>query len=319
MKIVMPGGSGQIGALLARHLAKQGYEVVILSRGRACPVGRVVPWDAEHLGDWAVELEGADVVINLAGRSVNCRYSRRNRREILASRINSTRLVGQAIAIAKDPPRLWLQAGTATIYAHRFDAANDEDTGILGGGEPEAPDTWRFSIEVANAWEQACNEAEAPHTRKVILRSAMTMSPDPGGVFAVLLGLVRRGLGGRAGDGRQYVSWIHAFDFIAALEWLMAHRELTGPINISAPNPLPNADFMRVLREAWGRGCGLPASRWMLEAGAFVLRTETELILKSRRVVPGRLLTSGFRFRFPDWAGAAVDLCDRWRNRRSLA
>src|SRR5437868_776922 len=135
MKIVMPGGSGQIGALLARHLAKQGYEVVILSRGRACPVGRVVPWDAEHLGDWAVELEGADVVINLAGRSVNCRYSRRNRREILASRINSTRLVGQAIALAKDPPRLWLQAGTATIYAHRFDAANDEDTGILGGGE----------------------------------------------------------------------------------------------------------------------------------------------------------------------------------------
>jgi uncharacterized protein (TIGR01777 family) len=317
MKIVMPGGSGQIGTLLARHFVEQGHDVVILSRGQACALGRVVPWDAERLGDWAVELEGADVVINLAGRSVNCRYHRCNRREILASRLNSTRLVGQAIALARHPPRLWLQAGTATVYAHRFDAANDEDTGILGGAEPEAPDTWRFSIEVAKAWEQACNEAETPHTRKVILRSAMTMSPDPGGVFAVLLGLVRRGLGGRAGDGRQYVSWIHELDFIAALEWFVAHVEISGPINVCAPNPLPNADFMRILRETWGRGWGLPASRWMLEAGAFVLRTETELILKSRRVVPGRLLTSGFRFRFPEWAGAAADLCDRWRKRRA--
>jgi len=206
-----------------------------------------------------------------------------------------------------------LQAGTATIYAHRYDAPNDEETGLLGGMEPDAPDTWRFSIDVANAWERACREAEVPHTRKVILRSAMTMSPDPGGVFDVLLRLVRWRLGGRAGNGRQYVSWIHEEDFRRAIDWLIAHDELEGPINLAAPQPLRNAEFMRELRHAWGARWGLPATEWMLEIGALVLRTETELILKSRRVVPGRLLASGFSFRFPDWEDAARDLCRRWQ------
>jgi hypothetical protein len=272
----------------------------------------VLPWDARTLGPWHAELNGADAVINLAGRNVNCRYSATNRQAILASRIDSTRIVGEAIAGSTRPPRVWLQACTATIYSHRFDAPNDDVDGIIGGNEPNAPATWRFSIKVAREWEKALNEAAVPRTRKVALRSAMTMSPDRGGVFDVLLGLVRRRLGGRAGDGRQFVSWIHERDFIRAIEWLIERDDLSGPINICSPNPLPNAEFMAKLRAAWGVRLGLPATRWMLEIGAWLLRTETEMILKSRRVVPKRLLQSGFTFEFPDWSDAARDLCQRW-------
>ncbi len=324
MKIVIPGGTGQVGTLLARALVADGHEVVVLSRNPALWRGletrpqrwRVVAWNAEAVNDWAAEIDGADVVINLAGRSVNCRYHADNRRLIKESRIHSTRAVGQAIARAARVPRVWLQASTATIYAHRYDAPNDEATGILGGSEADVPDTWRFSIDVAKSWEQAANEAVVPQTRKVLLRSAMIMSPDRGGVFAVLLGLVRRGLGGASGDGRQYVSWIHDRDFIKALYWLIDHPELEGPVNLASPNPVPNAEFMRGLRAAWGMRFGLPATKWMLEIGAFFLRTETELILKSRRVVPGRLLQSGFVFQFPTWPEAAADLCCRWREVR---
>jgi len=206
-----------------------------------------------------------------------------------------------------------LQASTATIYSHRYDCANDETTGVIGGQEPNAPSTWRFSIDVARAWERAFAEARTERTRKVTLRSAMTMGPDAGGVFDTLVGLVRRGLGGRAGDGRQFVSWIHYEDFIRVVRWLMIHEEVAGAVNVAAPHPVPNAEFMRALREAAGAAVGLPASRWMLEIGAVFMRTETELVLKSRRVVPGRLLESGFSFAFPQWQDAARDLVRRWR------
>jgi len=196
MKIVIPGGSGQVGSLLARAFVADGHDVVALSRNPRNAPWRMVTWDGETVGSWKVEIDGADVLINLAGRSVNCRYNPANRRLIKESRVKSTRAVGQAIAEAARPPRVWLQASTATIYAHRYDAPNDEATGVLGGSEANAPDTWKFSIEVANAWEQAAKEAKTSQTRQVLLRSAMTMSPDPGGVFDVLLGLVRRGLGG---------------------------------------------------------------------------------------------------------------------------
>ncbi len=207
----------------------------------------------------------------------------------------------------------WLQSSTATIYAHRYDAANDETTGIIGGAEPKAPDTWRFSIDVATSWERATREIRTPHTRKVLMRSAMVMSPDRGGVFDALLGLVRYGLGGKAGNGRQFVSWIHYRDFIRAMYWLIEHEEIEGAVNLAAPNPMPNAEFMRALRKAWGTSIGLPAVGWMVEIGAFLMRTETELILKSRRVVPGRLLESGFVFEHPEWEVAARDLCGEWR------
>ena len=285
----------------------------MLSRALQRAPWRVAAWDAARLGPWTRELEGADVVVNLAGRSVNCRYTPANRRAIKESRVNSTRVVGEAIAGAARPPRVWLQMSTATIYAHRYDAPNDEATGILGGAEPGAPDTWRFSIDVATSWERALDAAATPRTRKVALRAAVVMSPDRGGVFDLLLRLVRFGLGGQAGHGRQYVSWIHDGDFVRAVYWLIEHDKVDGAVNLAAPHPLPNADFMRALREAWGMRLGLPASAWMLEVGTWVLRSETELVLKSRRVVPGRLVQQGFAFEFPIWAEAARDLCGRWR------
>jgi uncharacterized protein (TIGR01777 family) len=313
VKIVIPGGSGQVGTILARAFSNAGHEVVILSRRPSHATWRTAQWDAETLGDWTTELEGVDVVINLAGRSVNCRYTPENRRLILESRVKSTRIVGEAIAQASRPPRVWLQAATATIYAHRYDAPNDEATGIVGGSESNAPATWRFSIEVARAWEQTLNDAVTPHTRKVLMRSAMIMSPDRGGVFDTLLSLVRFGLGGRVGDGRQYVSWIHDRDFAQAVSWLIEHEEFAGSVNLAAPNPLPYAEFMRTLRSAWGMPIGLPATKWMVEIGTLLMRTESELVLKSRRVIPGRLSQAGFVFHYPTWPEAARDLCQRRR------
>ena len=312
MRIVIPGGTGQVGSLLARTFHQEGHDVVVLSRAPRSRPWREVAWDGASVAGWAKEIDGSDVVINLAGRSVNCRYSDANRREILESRVSSTRAVGAAIARADRPPRVWLQASTATIYSHRYDAPNDEATGTLGGGEGLAPPSWRFSIDVARAWERALDEAATPLTRKVALRSAMTMSPDRGGIFDTLLALVRRGLGGVAGDGRQFISWIHHVDFVRAVRWLIDHDGLDGVVNVCAPIPLPNREFMRLLREAAGVPVGLPANRLMLEIGALLMRTETELILKSRRVVPTRLQESGFEFSFPSWRAAAIDLCQEW-------
>jgi uncharacterized protein len=314
MKIVIPGGSGQVGTILAREFHARGHDVVILSRKASEKFDwRVVEWDGKTPGDWTAEFENADVVINLAGRIVNCRYTTENRRQIMDSRANSTKAVGEAINHAKNPPPVWLQASTATIYAHRFDAPNDELTGIIGGDETGAPDTWNFSIDVARNWEKTANEFILPKTRLVLMRSAMTMSPDKGGILDVMLSLVRKGLGGTAGDGRQYISWIHDQDFIRAVTWLIEHETIRGAVNISSPNPLPNKEFMRIFRETWGTKIGLPATRLMLEIGAVFMRTETELILKSRRVVPTRLLQSGFEFEFPEWKDAVRDLCQRWR------
>ncbi len=263
------------------------------------------------MGEWKNELDGADVVINLAGRSVNCRYNAANRQEIVDSRVESTRIIGKAIAEVKRPPSVWLQASTATIYAHRFDVPNDEATGIIGGRETNAPETWKFSIEVAKAWEYALDQAATSKTRKVKMRAAMVMSPDKDGIFDTLLTLVKRGLGGTAASGRQYISWIHEFDFINAIYWLIDQPKISGAVNLASPNPLPNAEFMKILREAANVGIGIPATRWMLEIGAVLMRTETELILKSRRVVPGILLKKGFQFQYPDWETAAKELICR--------
>ena len=318
MKVVIPGGSGHVGAVLTRALLQEGHDVVVISRGRNPARARTVSWDGETLGPWAREIDGCDVVVNLAGRSVNCRYSARHRTEILESRVRSTRIVGDAIARASRPPRLWLQASTATIYAHRYDAPNDETTGIIGN-DPTEPGSWKFSIDVARAWEAALSDAITPATRKVALRSAMTMSPDHGGIFDTLRGLASAGLGGAAGDGRQFVSWVHEVDFMRAIKWIVDRDHISGAINVASPNPLPNREFMGTLREACRIPIGLPASRWMLEVGAVFLRTETELILKSRRVVPGRLIRDGFVFHYPLWADAARELCQRSSPRKEKA
>jgi len=313
LRIVLPGGSGQVGNVLARHLHEQGHSVTVLSRHPKPAPWQVLPWSGVGPGAWVRVIDGADIVINLAGRSVNCRYTAANRREILESRILSTRVVGQAIAQAAKPPALWMNASTATIYRHALDRAMDESTGELGGREPNAPSTWRFSIDVATNWEREFFSAATPRTRKIALRSAMTMSPDPGGIFDTLLRLVRAGLGGRAASGKQFISWVHEIDFVQAIDFLIGNQNLDGFINICSPCPLPNEEFMRALRRAWGTRIGLPATRWMLEMGAVFLRTETELILKSRRVVPQRLLEAGFRFNFAEWPSAANDLVQRWR------
>jgi uncharacterized protein (TIGR01777 family) len=308
MRIVIPGGSGQVGGVLARHFHANGHTITVLSRNPRQELWRAVTWDGLTPGEWTAELEGSDVCINLAGRSVNCRYYAENRRAIYESRVRSTLLLNHVIASLNHPPRLWVNASTATIYRHALDRPMDEANGELGGNEPGAPDTWNFSIEVAKAWEAAFFSTSTPRTRKLATRSAMTFSPDRGGVFDVLSGLVRRGLGGQQGSGNQFVSWIHEADFVRAMELLIAHEEFSGVVNLAAPNPLPNRDFMRALRDAWSVRAGLPIPGWMMEVGAILLRTESELVLKSRRVVPGRLLAAGFEFLFPEWSAAAREL-----------
>lgn len=313
MRIVIPGGSGQVGRILARHFHARGHAVTVLSRSPRPAPWRVRAWDGVAPGAWIADLEQCDVCINLAGRSVNCRYTARNRRDIYESRIHSTRLLNQVISSLAQPPRLWINASTATIYRHALDRAMTEMDGELGGNEPGAPDTWNFSIHVAKGWEEAFFSTPTRLTRKIAIRSALTLSSDRKGVFDTLLGLVRHGLGGRHGPGMQFVSWIHETDFVRAIEFLIARDEFSGVVNVSAPEPLPNADFLRVLRDAWGARFALPNPQWLIEVGAFFMRTESELVLKSRRVVPGRLLAAGFQFSFPGWPSAARDLVARSR------
>jgi len=314
LRVVLAGGNGHVGNILARHFHAQGDTVTVLSRKASHASWSVVGWDGVTPGGWCAELERADVLINLAGRSVDCRYSARNRREILESRVGTTRLLGNVIRGLANSPRLWMNMSTATIYRHAFDRDMDEANGEIGGNEPDTPASWAFSIAVATNWEETFFASQTPKTRKIGLRSAMVMSPERDGVFGMLLRLVQFGLGGAAGSGKQFMSWIHGADFVRAIEYLIAHEEFAGVLNLAAPGPLPNAEFMCAMREACGIGFGLSAARWMLEIGAVVLRTETELILKSRRVVPGRLIESGFPFQFPEWRGAARDLVGRWRN-----
>ena len=304
MKVVLAGGTGQVGQLLQRHLA--GHEVVVLSRRSG------VEWDGRSLGAWARELDGADVVINLAGRSVSCRYTAANLDEMLTSRVLSARVIGEAIAVATRPPRVWLQMSTATIYADRRDAAHDEATGIIGGSEPDVPDYWAFSVRIAREWEDACFAPDLPATRRIALRAAMVMTPDRDGVFDVLSWLTRLGLGGPVAGGGQWVSWIHGDDFCRAVDFLIA-SDLSGPVNVCSPEPVEQREIMRGLRRAWRVPVGLPATRGMAALGAWVLRTDTELLLKSRRVVPGRLLDAGLTFEHPSWPEAAADLVRRRR------
>lgn len=324
LRIVLPGGSGHLGQLLAHFFQARGHHVTVLTRSPFAASWQTVHWDGEHVGRWVETLEGADVCINLAGRSVNCRYTARNRKAIYDSRIRSTKLLGSVIEGMEEPPKVWLNSSTATIYRHALDRPMDELAGEYGGNEILAsglfsqrrvPSAWNFSVQVALDWEAAFFEAFTPRTRKVALRSAMVMSPQHGGAFAAFLNLVRFSLGGAQGNGRQFVSWIHALDFARAVEFLIARDDLHGAVNLSAPKSLPNAEFMAILRDAYGMPNGIPAPRPLLELAAFFLRTESELVLKSRYVVPTRLLEAGFRFVFPEWPEAAEDLVTQWKRR----
>jgi len=303
-RIVIAGGSGFLGGVLTEHFAARGHEVVILTRTpkpRTDPV-REVFWDGAALGNWASELEGAPALINLAGVSVNCRYHSHNRKLLLDSRLNSTRVLGEAVARCPNPPRVWLNSSTATIYKHTFGPAWDESGEI--GGCVEAKDI--FSVEIATEWERAFNKATTPRTRKVLLRSAMVLGHAKNSVLPNMLRLGRLGLGGSMAGGSQFVSWIHHEDFSRAIEWLIQHESISGVVNLAAPNALTNSDFMKIIRKICRRTIGLPTPLWLLEIGAFFMRTETELIIKSRRVAPGRLLANGFTFLHP-MLGPAIE------------
>ncbi|HWN95394.1 MAG TPA: TIGR01777 family oxidoreductase [Methylomirabilota bacterium] len=305
-RVILAGGSGFLGQLLARHLASRGWEPLVLTRTPSPHASfKEVAWDARTLGKWSETLEGAAAVINLAGRSVNCRYTGENRRAIMDSRVESTRVIGEAIARCAKAPATWLNSGTATIYTHTFGPPHDETSADFAS-VPEAKD--EFSVEVARRWEHVLNEASAPRTRKVALRITLVFGTVPGGVFQILRRLAKIGLGGRMGNGKQFVSWIHEEDFCRAVEWILQHDDLSGPINLAAPYPVTNAEMMQIFRSVCGLPMGLPASEWMLEVGALFLRTETELLLKSRRVVPGKLLAHSFQFQFSKMEDALRDL-----------
>ena len=282
LRIVLPGGSGQVGRMLARFFQERGHHVTVLTRGPYTAPWTTVHWDGQTLGPWVETLEGADVCIHLSGRSVNCRSTERNRRELYDSRIGPTRLLHQAFACLANPPRLWMNASTATIYRHSLDKPMDE-AGEIGGNEliskrRRAPEKWNWTVQLVKDWESAFFGTATPRTRKIALRTALVFSPASGSVFAVLSHLVRAGLGGTQGNGRQLVSWMHESDYARALEFLIDHDEIDGPVNLSAPNPLPNREFMAELREAWEMPNGLPAPAALLAIGMFFLRTEPELV-----------------------------------------
>ncbi|HWE83624.1 MAG TPA: TIGR01777 family oxidoreductase [Terracidiphilus sp.] len=320
LRIVIPGGSGQIGGALARYFQGRGHAVTVLTRSPFTAEYQTVHWDGEHEGQWTETLQGADVCINLAGRSINCRYTTKNREAILRSRVHSTRLLGGVIAKMAHPPKVWVNASAASIYRHATDRPMDEETGEIGGAEMisarrRAPRKWDFPVRVALDWEAAFFDAYTPGVRKVALRTSIVMGPEGGGAFSVLLNLVRLSLGGKQGNGRQMVSWIHELDFARAVEFLIENEDMDGPVNMAAPQALPNREFMAELREAAGMPNGFPAPKPLLELGALFLRTETELVLKSRWVEPRRLLEAGFHFEFPEWRMAAEDLVRQRRER----
>ena len=313
MRIVIPGGTGQVGRVLTRWFRDQGHQVQVIGRRVPNPELR---WDGRNDGPWMQVIDGADAVINVAGRSVSCRYHWPNLNEMMQSRVDSTEAVGRAIARARKPPKVWLQASTASIYANTLGPAHGESTGVLGGRELNVPAYWGYSVSIARAWELALACAATPSTRKVALRTGFAMSPDPGGVFDHLQWLVRIGLGGPFLGGQQFVSWIADVDLARACAFLIEEPQFEGPVNLVAPEPLPNRDFMRALRKANGISLGLPIWPGMAGFGAWLLDTDVELMKKSRRVVPEKLLEAGFSFEHSSWETAAPDLVSRWHEFR---
>lgn len=303
-KIVVTGGNGFLGRALTTHFSKIANEVVVISR-KAVPTSSTVKWkkwDGSTMGEWSKSFEEADAVINLAGKNVDCRYTEANKNEILKSRLASTQVIGQVIQNCITPPKAWLNASSATIYVSSSDKLMTEANGQIGDD---------FSMTVCKRWERMLNSFETPQTRKIALRTSIVLGWD-GAALPALRNLVRFGLGGRQGDGKQFCSWIHIDDFCRAVGWLVQNENAEGAYNITAPVPLTNSDFMRALRKSLKVHLGLRSPQWLLELGAFIIRTETELVLKSRKVYPKRLLDEGFIFSFENLNDALQDL-DRSR------
>ena len=299
-KIVIAGGTGFLGNCLINHFTSKNAEVVILTRGESRRIGNVhlVKWDGKMLGAWKETLENADVLINLNGKSVDCRYTEKNKRLIYSTRLDSTNVLGHAILQSKTPPKLWINAASATIYRHSLDKAMDEYTGEIGTG---------FSVDVCQKWENVFDSFTINQTRKILLRTGIVLGKN-GGPLKPLKMLVKLGLGGKHGSGEQYFSWLHESDFVKIIQFLIDNPETSGEYNVTAPSPVPNIRMMRALRSAIGVPFGLPQPKWLLEFGALLIGTETELILKSRRVVPKRLMEAGYKFQFDNIDTAMTDL-----------
>lgn len=289
-KIVLAGGNGYLGGVLAKYFSSLADEVIILARKAKAETGNIKTWlwDGKNMDEWAYSLQGADLLVNLCGKNVNCRYTVKNKKEIFDSRLIPTRLLGEAIEEMGNPPKLWINITSATIYRHAEDHPQDEFTGEIGRG---------FSIEVCKAWENCFFETNTPNTRKIALRMGIVLGLKDG-AFPRLLNLVKLGMGGKQGKGQQYVSWIHEEDAARSMEWLLNHPEIEGIVNCTAPEAIKNHVFMRSIRKAFSRNFGLPAPAWLLGIGATIIGTETELILKSRWVKPMVLLNNGFDFQY---------------------
>ena len=288
-KIIIAGGTGFLGQVLTEHWKNTAYQIYILSRQHHLDHDNVhyLKWDGRSIGYWAKYLEGADLMVNLNGKSVDCRYTEKNKQLIYDTRIQATVVLGRAIEACSSPPKLWINAASATIYRHTEDREMDEVNGEIGKG---------FSVDVCKKWEAAFESFELPQTRKVIFRKGIVLGKQ-GGPLVPLLNLAKLGFGGKQGNGEQYFSWIHTSDFVRAFDFILERKDLTGIFNLTGPEPIPNKEMMLHIRKLAKRPFGLPMPAWLLEIGAFFIRTETELILKSRRVVPTRLLDAGFSFK----------------------
>ena len=288
-KLIIAAGTGFLGQVLVNHFASKFDQIVILTRGKSKEENGIkyVNWDARKLSGWETELENATVLINLAGKSVDCRYTKANKKEILLSRIESTKILNKAVLQCKNPPKHWLNSSTSTIYRFSLDKQMSEENGEIGND---------FSMNVAQSWEKAFFKYETPQTLKTAMRTSIVLGKK-GGAFIPLKTLAKTGLGGKQGKGNQYISWIHETDFARAIEFII-QKEMTGVINIVSPTPITNADFMKKLRKAVGQFVGIPMPTFLLKIGSFIIRTETELVLKSRNVIPKKLTENGFKFEF---------------------
>ncbi|REC54907.1 TIGR01777 family protein [Chryseobacterium piscium] len=288
MKIIIAAGTGFLGKNLEKYFTEKGNQVYILTRNPKRK--NEIRWDAKTLGEWKNLLEGSDVLINLAGKSVDCRYTEKNKREIYDSRINSTKVLQQAVDNCINKPKIWLNASSATIYVYSEKHLNTEENGIIGDD---------FSMNICKSWEEEFFKTKNPDTRKVALRTSIVLGNN-GGAFTKLKMITKLGLGGKQGRGNQNVSWIHIDDFCRAVEWIIENEDISGKINVTAPNPLNNEEFMRKLRKEMKILFGLNAAVWQLEIASVFLKTETELLLKSRNVYPEKLIINGFKFSYPD-------------------
>ncbi|MEQ1700645.1 MAG: TIGR01777 family oxidoreductase [Ilumatobacteraceae bacterium] len=306
-RVVIPGGSGFLGRALAARLVARGDEVVILSRGEGRPVdgARTVVWDAASLGPWADELDGASAVVHLNGRRVDVRATRRNIDELISSRVQPVRVVGEAIARCTNPPPVWVQSSSLAVFGDGGDEVLDERSTPSGIGPREM-------VTVCLAWEGAFHQASSSVERTVLLRMGIGLGGRDDPATAKLAQLVRFGLGGRVGSGRQWVSWVGLDDLLATMLLSIDDPTMTGTYHVTSPNPVTNAEMMATYRRLLGRRVGLPSPAWLARIGAPILGSSASLALTGRRVVPTRLLERGFTFRQPDFEPAvrtALEAC----------